>query len=339
MLKINNLSVNYDSNDGTVEAVDEVDIELDKGENLGIVGESGCGKSTLAKAILGVLPSNGYVESGTIEFQETDLVSISDREQREYKWEEISMIPQSAMNALDPVYTIREQIIEAIDIHRPKEPNPDEIVDEMFKLVGLDPDRADQYPHQFSGGMRQRAMIAMSLALDPALILADEPTTALDVIMQDQILKRISSIQDDIDSSMLIITHDVAVVAETCDRVAVMYAGEIVEKGTVEQIFGEAYHPYTIGLQNAFPDIDKPDQDLISISGYPPKLVDPPTGCRFASRCPMATEKCEHESPPLEQVDQINEDHWSACHHLDRLDTDLRPKAEQAETWNMEVNQ
>jgi peptide/nickel transport system ATP-binding protein len=187
--------------------------------------------------------------------------------------------------------------------------------------------------------MRQRAMIAMSLALDPALILADEPTTALDVIMQDQILKRISSIQEDIDSSMLIITHDVAVVAETCDRVAVMYAGEIVEEGTVEQIFGEAYHPYTVGLQNAFPDVNKPDQDLISIPGYPPNLVDPPTGCRFADRCPMATEKCEQESPPLKQIDDVDIDHQSACHHSDQIDDELRPKAQQAETWNMEVTQ
>lgn len=338
MLEINNLNVHYDSNDGTVKAVDDVNINLQKGENLGIVGESGCGKSTLAKAILGVLPPNGHIDSGTVEFQDTDLTSISDAEHREYKWEEISMIPQSAMNALDPVYTIREQIIEAIDIHRPNEPNPDKIVDEMFELVGLDPNRADQYPHQFSGGMRQRAMIAMSLALDPALILADEPTTALDVIMQDQILKRISNIQKEIDSSMLIITHDVAVVAETCDRVAVMYAGEIVEKGSVEQIFGEAYHPYTIGLQNAFPDINKPEQDLISISGHPPKLVDPPSGCRFASRCPMATDKCKEESPSLKTINSINKDHWSACHYTDQLDEKLRPRAQEAETWNMEAS-
>ena len=339
MLQVNDLDVNYESSEGIVQAVDGVTIELNEGENLGIVGESGCGKSTLAKAILGVLPSNGYINSGSIEFRGTDLASLSTREQREYKWEEISMIPQSAMNALDPVYTIREQIIEAVDIHRPDEPNPDSIVDEMFNLVGLDPNRADQYPHQFSGGMRQRAMIAMSLALDPALILADEPTTALDVIMQDQILNRISSIQDDIDSSMLIITHDVAVVAETCDRVAVMYAGEIVEEGTVDQIFGKAYHPYTLGLQNAFPNVNKPDQDLISIPGYPPNLADPPTGCRFADRCPMATEECEQESPSLNQVDAVNADHRSACHHSDRIDTDLRPKAQQAETWSEEVTQ
>jgi peptide/nickel transport system ATP-binding protein len=338
MLDITDLHVEYESSEGIIEAVDGVSIELERGENLGIVGESGCGKSTLAKAILGTLPPNGYVNSGSVEFNGTDLVELPNKKHNEYKWEQISMIPQSAMNALDPVYTIREQIIEAIEIHRAGEPEPQNIVDEMFELVGLDPDRADQYPHQFSGGMRQRAMIAMSLALEPALILADEPTTALDVIMQDQILKRINSIQQEIDSSMLIITHDVAVVAETCDRVAVMYAGEIVEEGYVGQIFGEAYHPYTIGLQNAFPNVNEPEQDLISISGYPPSLADPPDGCRFASRCPMATEKCRDENPELEQVYEVSADHRTACHHSNRIGKELRPRAQQTETWENELN-
>lgn len=333
MLEITDLEVHYDSQNGTVEAVDDVSLELQQGENLGIVGESGCGKSTLAKAILGVLPSNGYINEGSIEFRGTDLTELPNRKRREYKWEEISLIPQSAMNALDPVYTVREQIVEAIDLHRPHEENPDRIVDEMFELVGLDPERADQYPHQFSGGMRQRAMIAMSLALDPALVLADEPTTALDVIMQDQILKRIASIQEAINSSMLIITHDVAVVAETCDRVAVMYAGEIVEEGPVERIFGEAYHPYTIGLQNAFPNIETPGRDLVSIPGYPPTLEDPPTGCRFAERCPMATETCRSEAPPMEDLGG----HRTACHHVDDIDSELRPRAESAEVWEKGV--
>ncbi|WP_290814819.1 ABC transporter ATP-binding protein [Halovivax sp.] len=331
LLDVENLEVYYESDEGPVRAVDDVSFSIEEGENVGIVGESGCGKTTLAQAIIGILPDAGYVDGGEIRFRGEDLTAMSEKRRREYKWEEISLIAQSAMNALDPVYTIREQIVEAIEVHRRTagRVEANRIVDEMFDLVGLDRDRADEYPHQFSGGMRQRAMIAMALALEPALVLADEPTTALDVIMQDQILKRVGQIQDEIDSSMMVITHDVSVVAETCDRVIVMYAGQIAEEGPVEEIFERPYHPYTIGLKRAFPNIRKSDQDLMSMAGYPPDLADPPDGCRFAERCPMATETCWDEHPPAMHVNGLR----SYCHYADEIDENFRPIADRPETW------
>ena len=332
LLEVDNLEVYYETEDGPARAVDDVSFSLEEGENLGIVGESGCGKTTLAKAIIGILPNEGYVNGGSIRFRGDDLTEITEPERRRLKWEEISMIAQSAMNALDPVYTINEQIVEAVETHRPGTGRVEaqEIVTEMFELVGLDPERADDYPHQFSGGMRQRAMIAMALALDPGLVLADEPTTALDVIMQDQILKRISQIQEEINSSMVVITHDVSVVAETCDRVIVMYAGQIAEEGPVEQLFDQPYHPYTIGLKRAFPNIRMSDQDLLSIAGYPPELVDPPSGCRFRDRCPMATERCAESFPQAHRIGDLR----SYCHHAEDIDDELRPRADDPQTWN-----
>ncbi|MES3161197.1 MAG: ABC transporter ATP-binding protein [Halorubrum sp.] len=331
VLDVSDLEVYYETEDGPAQAVDGVSFSIEEGENIGIVGESGCGKTTLAKAIIGILPEEGYINGGSIQFDDEDLTELSDPERRRYKWEEISMIAQSAMNALDPVYTIREQIVEAIETHRPGtgRTESERIVTEMFDLVGLDPNRADDYPHQFSGGMRQRAMIAMALALQPSLVLADEPTTALDVIMQDQILKRIGEIQSEINSSMMVITHDVSVVAETCDRVIVMYAGKIAEEGPVEEIFGQPYHPYTIGLKRAFPNIRESNQDLLSIDGYPPELTDPPTGCRFAERCPMATEECWEHEPEARNQGELR----TYCHHTDRIDGEFRPRADEPQTW------
>ncbi|MWV63267.1 ATP-binding cassette domain-containing protein [Halorubrum sp. JWXQ-INN 858] len=332
LLEVNDLRIHYETSAGPVQAVDGVSFSIDEGENLGIVGESGCGKTTLADAILGILEENGYVAGGEIRFKGEDLTELTGAERRRIMWDEISMIPQSAMNALDPVYTVREQILESIFTHRKmskKEAN--ERVDELFELVGLDPDRADDYPHQFSGGMRQRAMIAMALSLDPALILADEPTTALDVIMQDQILKRISALQDEINSSMMIITHDVSVVAETCDRVVVMYAGKVAEEGPASTIFDKPYHPYSVGLKGAFPNIRKPNQDLVSIPGHPPELVDPPTGCRFADRCPLATDVCYSEDPP--EVTDHADDLRTFCHHVDQIDGGFRDRADERATW------
>ncbi len=331
LLEVDDLEVYYETEDGPAQAVDGVSFSLEEGENLGIVGESGCGKTTLAKSIIGILPDAGYINGGSIAFKDDELTTMPDPERRRLKWEEISMIAQSAMNSLDPVYTIREQIVEAIETHRPGTGRVEstETVTEMFELVGLDPDRADDYPHQFSGGMRQRAMIAMALALQPSLILADEPTTALDVIMQDQILKRVSQIQDEINSSMMVITHDVSVVAETCDRVLVMYAGKIAEEGPVEEIFNQPYHPYTIGLRQAFPNIRRTDQDLLSIKGYPPELIDPPEGCRFAERCPMATDRCRREEPEAHYMNDLR----TYCHYAEDIDEEFRPRADEAETW------
>ena len=331
MLQVEDLEVYYDTEQGAVKAVDGVSFKIEEGENVGIVGESGCGKSTLAKAIIGILPKNGYINGGKILFDGEDLTDMPERRRRELRWDEIAMIAQSAMNALDPVYTIREQIMEAIETHHPKmgREESQERIDEMFELVGLDQERQSDYPHQFSGGMRQRAMIAMALVLEPSLILADEPTTALDVIMQDQILKRINSIQEETQSSMMVITHDVAVVAETCDRVVVMYAGQIAEEGSSTDIFERPYHPYTIGLKSAFPNIQMAEQDLVSIGGNPPDLHDPPSGCRFVDRCPLATEECAEHSPPEVEVGDLR----TYCHHVDDVDSELRPVAEDATTW------
>ncbi|MFB6188573.1 MAG: ABC transporter ATP-binding protein [Halapricum sp.] len=337
MLEVEDLEVYYETERGAVKAVDGVSFQIEEGENIGIVGESGCGKSTLAKAIIGILPKNGYINGGSIRFHGEDLTDAPEKRRRELRWDDISMIAQSAMNALDPVYTIREQILEAIEAHHPKmgRTEAQERIDEMFDLVGLDRERQTDYPHQFSGGMRQRAMIAMSLVLEPSLILADEPTTALDVIMQDQILKRINSIQRETNASMMVITHDVAVVAETCDRVIVMYAGEVAEEGPSEDIFERPYHPYTIGLKSAFPNIQKSNQDLVSIGGHPPDLHDPPTGCRFADRCPLATRECVEEDPPEVKVAGLR----SYCHHVDEIDSRLRPVAEQADTWHNDAGE
>ncbi|UPW01887.1 ABC transporter ATP-binding protein [Halorussus gelatinilyticus] len=337
MLEVEDLEVYYDTERGAVKAVDGVSFRIEEGENVGVVGESGCGKSTLAKAIIGILPKNGYINGGSIYFDGEDLTDLPEKRRRELRWDEISMIAQSAMNALDPVYTIREQILEAIEAHHPKmgRTESQERIDEMFDLVGLDRERQTDYPHQFSGGMRQRAMIAMALVLEPSLILADEPTTALDVIMQDQILKRINGIQQEVNSSMMVITHDVAVVAETCDRVVVMYAGEIAEEGPSEAIFQRPYHPYTIGLKSAFPNIQRSNQDLVSIGGHPPDLHDPPTGCRFAERCPLATRQCVEEDPPEVETGDLR----SYCHHVDDVDSQLRPVADSAETWHDETGE
>ncbi|MCO8246449.1 MULTISPECIES: ABC transporter ATP-binding protein [unclassified Haladaptatus] len=336
LLEVEDLEVYYDSEDGPVKAVDGVSFEIEAGETVGIVGESGCGKSTLAKALIGILPKNGYINGGKILFKGEDLTDMPEKRRRELRWDEISLIAQSAMNALDPVYTIREQILEAIDAHYPKmgRTEAQEIIDESFDIVGLDRERQTDYPHQFSGGMRQRAMIAMSLVLQPSLILADEPTTALDVIMQDQILKRINGIQRESDTAMMVITHDVAVVAETCDRVVVMYAGELAEEGPAEFIFGEPYHPYTLGLKSAFPDIRLSEQDLVSIGGHPPDLSNPPSGCRFAERCPLATEICTQQDPPMVEHGELR----SFCHHTDRIDSELRSVASSARTWQNDAS-
>jgi len=261
LLDINDLSIQYRTQEGPINAVRNVSFSIGENETFGLVGESGCGKSTIAKGILRILPPNGEITNGSVDLnlsnRTVDLATTDMKTLREIRWDEVSMIAQSAMNALDPVYTIGEQIVEAIQIHEDtstKEAR--ERTRELFEMVGLDPERIDSYPHQLSGGMRQRAMIAMALALEPSLILADEPTTALDVITQDHILEEINELKERLGSSMLIITHDISVVAETCDRVGVMYGGELVEVGPIEEVFVNPEHPYTLGLLNAFPTIE-----------------------------------------------------------------------------------
>ncbi|MBR0648643.1 ABC transporter ATP-binding protein [Roseomonas terrae] len=329
LLQIRDLCIDYRTTAGTARAVDKLSLDIEEGEYLGLVGESGCGKSTIAKAVLGILPRNGAVAEGDILFRGRSLPHSSLQELNRLRWRDIAMVPQSAMNGFDPVYTIEAQINEAIDTHVSwSREQKRKRIDELFAFVGLERGRAHDFPHQFSGGMRQRAMIAMAMALDPGFIVADEPTTGLDVIVQDQILHRIKEIHTRFGKTMLLITHDMAVVAENCDRIAVMYAGKLVEHGA-HNVFETPFHPYTMGLCNAFPDLADRGRELISIPKAPPNLLTPPVGCRFADRCPFAAARCRAEAPALVEV---GPGHVAACHFIDRA-AEFRMKARDIGTW------
>jgi peptide/nickel transport system ATP-binding protein len=329
VLEVSDLRVYFRTTKGPSKAVDGVSFAIEEGDYLGLVGESGCGKSTIAKAILSILPPNGEIAGGSVRFRGRVLNTLSNRELNEIRWKEISLVPQSAMHSFDPVYRIEQQLFEAYAAHeRAATRTIQARIEELFKMVGLDPVRLKDFPHQFSGGMRQRAMIAMALVLDPALIIADEPTTGLDVIVQDQILVRLKEIHERLRKTMLLITHDLAVVAENCNRIAVMYAGKLMEYGD-RSVFLKPQHPYTLGLVNAFPSIAEDVRELISIPGAPPDLIHPPPGCRFHERCPFATERCSAEEPALREV---GPGHVSACHHLERIE-EFRVAARDAATW------
>jgi peptide/nickel transport system ATP-binding protein len=330
LLDVRDLEVHYTTRRGVMRAVDGVSFSLEAGRHLGLIGESGCGKTTAGRAMLRVLPRNGRIAGGQIHLKGRDLVALPDDAMRELRWREISMVPQSSMDSLNPVNRVGDQLREIL-VRRGGMPRAaaEERSVELFALVGLARDRLSNYPHEFSGGMRQRAVIAMALALDPDLVIADEPVTALDVIVQNQVLRTFRELQERLNLSVIMITHDISVVAETCDEVAVMYAGKIVERTTAERFFYQPYHPYTLGLQNAYPSLIDPDRTLISIEGYPPDLVDPPAGCRFNTRCPFAIERCFHEQPPLIEVET---GHQAACHRWQEVDL-LRARAKEAETW------
>jgi oligopeptide/dipeptide ABC transporter ATP-binding protein len=329
ILEVDRLEISYKVGGREARAVDGVSFTIEEGEYLGLVGESGCGKSTIAKAVLGILPPGGRVAGGAVRYDGRNLVGLKPGELRRIRWRDIALVPQSAMNGFDPVYTIEAQLDEAIAAHEqlPAETRRRRIA-ELFAMVGLEEGRLKDYPHQFSGGMRQRAMIAMAMVLDPRLVVADEPTTGLDVIVQDQILQRIREIHDRLGKAMLLITHDMAVVSENCDKIAVMYAGRIMEYGG-EAVFRTPYHPYTLGLCNAFPNLADRGHELISIPGAPPSLFDPPAGCRFRQRCPFATEHCAAETPPLIEVAP---GHVVACHYVDRAES-FRERAREPATW------
>ncbi|MCU4751423.1 ABC transporter ATP-binding protein [Halobacteria archaeon AArc-curdl1] len=332
MLSIENLNVYYETEEGDVHAVDGVNLELERNETIGLVGESGCGKTTTAKSIIRLLATNGRIADGTIEFEGTDITELSDRQLRkQIRWNEVSMIPQNAMNGFDPVYTVGEQIVEVIRAHESKTSKNEawERARDLFDRLGIESDRVTDYPHQFSGGMAQRAMVALALALSPSIVLADEPTTALDVVIQDRILRVIKDLQDELNSSMILITHDMSVVSETCDDIAVMYGGRIVEYADAETVIKEPRHPYTLGLRNSFPDITQDSQELISIPGVPPDLVDPDEGCKFAPRCPFAEDQCWEETP---QPEEYGENHIVECHRADEVEH-LQEEAKKRETW------
>lgn len=330
LLDVRNLKVDYATARGTMHAVDGVTFTLEQGQHLGLIGESGCGKTTTGRALLRVLPRNGRIAGGEAWFQGRDLAAISEREMRSLRWRQISMIPQSSMDSLDPVYRVGHQLLEVLTLRGGLDKTTAQArAAELFSLVGLAPDRLNNYPHEFSGGMRQRAVIAMALALDPALVIADEPVTALDVIVQRQVLDTLRDLQDRLQLSVIMITHDISVVAETCDEVAVMYAGKIVERAPAKRFFQMPFHPYTLGLQNAYPNLASPQDALISIEGYPPDLVDPPTGCRFNTRCPFAIERCFREEPAMIEVEP---GHLAACHRWREVN-ELRIQAKEAKTW------
>jgi oligopeptide/dipeptide ABC transporter ATP-binding protein len=331
VLDVHHLSMAYRTRRGPLQALDDISLSLAKGESLGLVGESGCGKSSLVRTILRLLPPSAEITSGRIDFDGDDLATLAEPRMRRIRQERIALVTQSAMNALDPVYRIGDQIVETIRIHRKvTRAQAGHRAAELFDLVGLDPSRLASYPHQLSGGMKQRCIIAIALALDPDIVIADEPTTALDVIVQDRILRKMRSLQRERGDSMIYVSHDISVIAETCDTVAVMYAGEIVETADVHSFFDDAHHPYTMGLQNAFPHIDEVDTELISIPGHPPDLLSPPRGCRFAPRCPFVQEICVEVRPRLVTVDH---GHAAACHFTDRA-AEFRDAARRPETWS-----
>ena len=330
LLEIKNLKVYYRTKRGEARAVDDVTFNVQAGGTLGLVGESGCGKTTIAKAVMRLLPKNGHIPGGSIMFKGRDLTKLNLANIRKYRWEEIAMISQSAMNALNPVARVGHQLIEAIQAHRRVSRDAARArLAEVFEMVGINLERAQDYPHQFSGGMKQRAVIAMALLLEPDLILADEPTTALDVLVQDQIIVKIKELLNRLDNAMILITHDIAVVAETCERMVVMYAGKVMEHADTEAIFYEPFNPYTLGLQNAFPSVQGSRKELISIPGFPPSLIDPPPGCRFAPRCPFAQDICHKEEPELARV---GPEHFSSCHRAGDVEL-IRERAKQEATW------
>jgi oligopeptide/dipeptide ABC transporter ATP-binding protein len=309
LLEVRDLRTYFHTRDGVVKAVDGVSFDVHRGEVLGLVGESGCGKSVTSFSIMGLVGQPGRVESGSVTFDGRDLLEMPKKDLRKLRGEHISMIFQQPQSSLNPVFRVGAQISEVFEIHRDmKKAAGAEGAIEMLRRVGIpDPEeRAKAYPHEFSGGMAQRAMIAMALACEPELLIADEPTTALDVTIQAQILDLMRDLQRDSNTAVVLITHDLGVVAEMADRIAVMYAGEIVEEADVEELFAEPKHPYTQGLIGSVPILGQLKEELAVIPGNVPNLVDLPVGCRFADRCQAridhALEKCTVEKPDLFQV-------------------------------------
>ena len=319
LLEVDRLVMRYKIKAGEVSAVEDVSFTVHQGEAVGLVGESGCGKTSVALSLLRLLPSNAEYVSGEIRLNGEDLLFLSNEEMRQRRWKEISMVFQGAMNSWNPVYRVGDQIRETLDTHYRGIMNYDEQrthMEKLFSAVGLPPTMLDRYPHEYSGGMRQRAVIAMALACSPQLIIADEPTTALDVIVQDQILKELKRIQQDLGMSIIYISHDIAVIAEVTDSLGVMYAGKLVEYGPTASVFARPRHPYAYLLLRSTPSITGPRRQLAPLEGEPPDLLDPPTGCRFHPRCPFATEQCVTHEPPLED---IGGGHRVACWHHEQV--------------------
>lgn len=318
LLEIKNLYVEYETDEAKVYAVNNLNLVVNKGETLGLVGETGAGKTTTALSIMRLLPDKtGFIKEGSIVLENTNLVKVSEANMRRLRGNIISMIFQDPMTSLNPVLTIGEQIAEVFKLHKKDVDKNQEVnkVEEIMKLVGLSPERKGDYPHQLSGGMKQRIVIAIALACEPKLLLADEPTTALDVTIQAQVLEMMKDLKRKFNTSMILITHDLGIVAETCDKVAIMYAGEIIEYGTVEKIFGNIkHHPYTVGLFGSIPDLKKKTKRLNPIDGLMPDPTNLPKGCVFYTRCPKSMDICQKEHP----IETICDGHMIKCHLFNR---------------------
>lgn len=317
-LEVNNIVVEYTSGKRTVQAVNGISFSMKKGETLGLVGETGAGKTTTAKAIMRILPDPpARFISGSITLDGVNLVDLPEDEMRRYRGDKIAMIFQDPMTALNPLMTVGDQIVEVLQLHNDhmKYKEAQKKACDMLETVGIPAERFMEYPHQFSGGMKQRIVIAMALACNPELLLADEPTTALDVTIQAQVLDLIKSLREKFQTSMILITHDLGVVAETCDNVAIIYAGEVIESGSKRDIFKNPTHPYTIGLFNSLPNMVEEDARLIPIEGLPPDPTNLPDGCKFHPRCKYATDACM--SGEVENV-ELTPGHFCKCCNLNR---------------------
>ena len=325
VLDIKDLVVHYETEDSDVHAVNGIDIAIGKQRTLGLVGETGAGKTTTALSIMNLVPDPpGVIKSGSITLEGRDVLKMSNAELEAMRGNDVAMIFQDPMTALNPVMTVGEQIAESLELHQNLKPEEAlEKAKEMLKLVGIAEARATDYPHQFSGGMKQRVVIAIALACSPKLLIADEPTTALDVTIQAQVLELMKDLINNRDMSMLMITHSLGIVAEICDDMAVMYAGRIVEKGTVDDVFNNMRHPYTEGLFNSLPNLKEQGEMLEPIKGLMPDPADLPPGCTFAPRCPYATEACSASVPTLQSVDGSST-HFVACHAYARPGFALR---------------
>ena len=315
ILDVKDLVIKYQTDLETVHAVNGINFTLDKGETFGIVGETGAGKSTTALALLNLLPERTRrIPQGEIIFKGENVLEMSKESLHSMRGDQIAMIFQDPMTSLNPVMTVGDQIAEALMLHNKDGKGKEEIIartDEVLKLVGILPERKKDYPHQFSGGMKQRVVIAMALACEPELLIADEPTTALDVTIQAQVLAMIAELRDRLGMAMIMITHDLGIIAQTCDKVAVMYAGEFIESGTLEDIFtGDKHHPYTVGLFGSIPNLKEKSDRLNPIAGLMPDPTDLPSGCAFSPRCPHCTEKCKSVHP----VDYVEGTHTIKCH-------------------------
>ena len=314
LITIEDLHVEYAGSRGSVRAVDGISFQIRPGEVVGLAGESGSGKSTVAQAILRILQPPAIITGGKVIFDGQDILAMNDKELEAFRWRDVSMVFQSAMNSLNPVMTVGDQIVDAIQAHEPmRDAEAKARARELFKVVGIEEGRITSYPHQLSGGMRQRAVIAIALALNPPLMIMDEPTTALDVVVQKDIMSQIADLKEKLGFSILFITHDLSLLVEISDRIAIMYAGQIVEMAPARSLFERPLHPYTQGLMSSFPGLSGARVRLTGIPGSPPNLMAPPSGCRFHPRCQHRFGPCDHVVPKFLEVEP---DHWVSCHLL-----------------------